>query len=51
MRDPDLSGRWDDLDVAGRYVGDEPVPFIDEIARAVHAHRPSDDIGLYIGCG
>jgi SAM-dependent methyltransferase len=27
------------------------VQFADDIATAVHLHRPSDDLGLYIGCG
>lgn len=51
MRQLDVSGRWNELYEGGRYVGEEPVSFVDDIIAAVHLHRPSDNTGLYIGCG
>jgi SAM-dependent methyltransferase len=53
MHEPheNVSGRWDEEYRKGRYIGDEPVGFVDAIAAAVHAYRPSNEVGLYIGCG
>jgi SAM-dependent methyltransferase len=45
------AARWDDEYRAGRYVGEPPVAFVADIVDAVQAHRPPDDVGLYIGCG
>jgi SAM-dependent methyltransferase len=53
MNEPheNVSDRWDEEYRGGRYVGDEPLAFVDAIAAAVYAHRPPGELGLYIGCG
>jgi SAM-dependent methyltransferase len=46
-----VESRWDDEYLAGRYEGAPPVAFVQDIIDAVRIHRPSNDVGLYIGCG
>jgi SAM-dependent methyltransferase len=45
-----VAASWDEEYRAGRYAGDEPVPFVHDIITAVRKHRPPAG-GIYIGCG
>jgi SAM-dependent methyltransferase len=46
-----VESRWDDEYREGRYEGDPPVAFVQDIIDAARIHRPPNDVGLYIGCG
>lgn len=43
--------RWDDEYRRGRYEGEPPVAFVQDIIDAARVHRPPTELGLYIGCG
>jgi SAM-dependent methyltransferase len=46
-----VESRWDDEYRGGRYEGESPVAFVQDIIGAARIHRPLTDVGLYIGCG
>jgi hypothetical protein len=46
-----VESRWDDEYRGGRYEGEPPVPFVQDIIEAARRHRPPNEVGLYIGCG
>jgi SAM-dependent methyltransferase len=45
------ASRWDEEYRDGRYDDEPPVAFVRDIIEAVRTHRPTTDVGLYIGCG
>lgn len=47
----DVDSRWDAEYRAGRYAGEGPVAFVQDIIEAARLYRPPTDLGLYIGCG
>jgi SAM-dependent methyltransferase len=49
VRDPAVRAAWEAEYRAGRYVGEAPVPFIDEIL--AESRKRGVRRGLYIGCG
>jgi SAM-dependent methyltransferase len=51
MRAATVESRWDDEYRAGRYVGEPPVAFVQDIVDAARIYRPPINVGLYIGCG
>jgi hypothetical protein len=51
MRATTVESRWDDEYRGGRYEGESPVAFVQDIIDAARIHRPPTDLGLYIGCG
>lgn len=51
MRATSVESRWDDEYREGRYEGESPVAFVQDIVDAARIHRPPTDVGLYIGCG
>jgi len=46
-----VESRWDDEYRGGRYEGESPVAFVQDIIDAARIYRPPTDVGLYIGCG
>jgi SAM-dependent methyltransferase len=46
----EIAASWDEEYRRGRYAGDPPVPFVQDILAAVAEHAP-DARGIYIGCG
>jgi SAM-dependent methyltransferase len=47
-----IRARWDDEYRAGRYEGEAPVPFVDEIVRVLRSDVTAwHGTGLYVGCG
>jgi hypothetical protein len=51
MRAATVESRWDDEYRGGRYEGEPPIVFVQDIIDAARIHRPPTDVGLYIGCG
>lgn len=47
----DAASAWDQEYRRGRYRGESPVAFVDDILTAVHSLEPAPQSGLYIGCG
>jgi len=51
MSQSQVSARWDAEYRSGRYAGEPPLPFVDEILATLHADSVAEGRGLYIGCG
>jgi SAM-dependent methyltransferase len=49
--DPSIAASWDAEYRNGRYVGEPPVPFVEEIVAAARARGLGAATGLYLGCG
>jgi hypothetical protein len=47
----DLESAWDREYRRGRYRGEAPVAFVDDILTAARSLRPAPSTGLYVGCG
>ena len=46
-----ISARWDAEYRKGRYAGEPPLPFVDQILARIRASSLAERRGLYIGCG
>ncbi|MCY3599538.1 MAG: class I SAM-dependent methyltransferase [Gemmatimonadetes bacterium] len=46
-----VSARWDAEYRRGRYAGEPPLPFVDEILTTIRPSSLAERRGLYIGCG
>ena len=46
-----VSARWDAEYRRGRYAGEPPLPFVEEILATIRARPLAERRGLYIGCG
>ena len=52
MSDELVATSWDAEYRAGRYVAEDPLPFVDQIISTLRAHPAAiAGIGLYVGCG
>jgi len=46
-----IAASWDAEYRSGRYIGEPPLPFVDDIVAAARAHGLAPGCGLYVGCG
>jgi hypothetical protein len=51
MRENEAAASWDAEYAKGRYRGEHPVLFVDDVLKAVEDNGLAGAEGLYVGCG